>query len=287
MQPSNISVVITCKGRLHHLQQTLPLLVTQAPAEIIVVDYGCPNNTGDWIATHYPSVVVVRVNDDEGFCIARARNFGAKAARFPWIFFIDADIQVSANLFSWMKVNLDNRCFYRAGRVDGSRKRDTWGTFICSRKIFEAVSGYDEVFRGWGGEDDDIYRRLSYLGLNESEYPGEYVTPIQHDDIERLVFYKIKERDIHHCINWFYIEAKMQMMAMHGRRMQPPLSVRVDIMRKVTTSILNWADGKNQDLPSISFSVQKFGWLPEPYKMRKDINFTLTMEVNSGNDIAE
>lgn len=287
MQPSNISIVTTCKGRLRHLQQTLPLLVAQAPAEIIVVDYGCPDNTGDWVANNYPAVVVIRVNDDEGFCAARARNFGAMAAKLPWIFFVDADIQVSANLFEWMNFNLDNRFFYRAGRVDGARKRDTWGTFICSKRIFESISGFDEVFRGWGGEDDDIFRRLSWMGASESEYPGEFVTPIPHDDHVRLAFYDIKERDIHHCINWFYIEAKMQMMAIHGRRKQPPLGARQEIMHKVTTSILEWSDGKTDALPSISFSIQKSGWLPEPYKMRKDINFTLTMEVNSDNDIAE
>jgi glycosyltransferase involved in cell wall biosynthesis len=286
MQSSNISVVITCKGRLHHIQQTLPLLVVQSHAEIIVVDYMCPNNTGDWIAMHYPTVIVIRVGDDEGFCAARARNFGAKVARFPWILFVDADIKVSASLFEWMKVNLEKHFFYRAGKVDGSRKRDTWGTFICSQKAFEAVSGYDEVFRGWGGEDDDIYRRLSYMGFVESEYPGEYVTPIPHDDLERLAFYDIKERRIHHFINWFYIEAKMYMMMIHGRRKQPPLQARLDIMHKVTTTIFGWVAGKTQYFPGISFSVSRLSWLPEPYKMRKEINFTLTMEVNSDDDIA-
>lgn len=287
MQTSNISVVTTCKGRLHHIQHTLPLLVAQAPAEIILVDYGCPDNVGDWVANNYPSVIVVRVNDDEGFCAARARNFGAKVAKSPWVLFIDADIQVSADLFVWMQANLDQRFFYRAGKEDGTRKRDTWGTFVCARKIFEAIAGYDEVFRGWGGEDDDMYRRLSYFGLIEAEYPGAFVTPIEHDDVERLTFYTVKERSTHHCINSFYIEAKMQMMAIYGRRMQPPLQVRLNIMQQVTTNILRWADEKTDELPSVSFSVQKFGWLPEPYIMRKDINFTLTMDLNSGNDVAE
>lgn len=287
MQLSNISVVTTCKGRLRHLQQTLPLLIAQAPAEIIVVDYGCPDNAGDWIAKNYPAVNVVRVNDDQGFCVARARNFGAMAASSDWIFFIDADIQVSTKLFEWMNSSLDDQNFYRAGRVDGKRKTDTWGTFICGRRIFESISGFDEVFRGWGGEDDDIFRRLVCMGVNESEYPGEFVNPIQHDDVVRLAFYDVKERDIHHCINWLYIEAKMQLMAIHGQRKQPPLNVRQELMHKVTTSVLDWFDGKADVLPSISFSVQRFSWLPEPYKMRKNINFTLTMEVSPGNAITK
>lgn len=280
MQSSTISIVTTCKGRLHHLQRTLPLLVALAPAEIIVVDYGCPDGAGDWIAVHYPAVVVVRVNDDEGFCAARARNFGARAARFSWIFFVDADVQVSGALLDWINANLDGRFFYRAGQENGVRKRDTWGSFFCSREKFEAVLGYDEVFRGWGGEDDDLYRRLSRLGLVEAEYPGDYVTPILHDDTERLAFYDIKKRDIHHCINWFYIEAKMQLMGINGQKMQPPLDIRLDIMDKVKTSILAWAEGSTDSLPSISFSANKFSWLPAPYKMKKTLTVTLTMEAS-------
>lgn len=286
MQPLNISVVTTCKGRLCHLQQTLPLLVAQAPAEIIVVDYGCPDNAGDWIDKNYPSVNVIRVTDDQGFCPARARNLGAMAVSFDWILFIDADIHVSANLFEWMNSNLDTNNFYRAGRVDGTRRTDTWGTFICRKRIFDSISGFDEVFRGWGGEDDDIFRRLVAMGVNESEYPGEYVSPIRHDDLMRLAFYDIKERDIHHCINWFYIEAKMQLMAIHGRKEQPPLNVRQEIMQKIITSVLEWRDGKTDALPSVSFSIQKSSWLPSPYKMRKNINFTLAMEANSDSSIA-
>jgi glycosyltransferase involved in cell wall biosynthesis len=278
MQPRNISVVTTCKGRLHHLQQTLPLLVAQAPAEIIVVDYGCPDNAGDWVALNYPDVIVVKVSDDNSFCAARARNLGANASSSSWIFFVDADVKVSAKLFEWMSMSLDSRFFYRAGSEGRLRKKDTWGTFICSKKAFEEVSGYDEVFRGWGGEDDDIYRRLINIKVMESDYPGEYVVPIAHDDSERLAFYDIKKRDIHHCINWFYIEAKMQMMFIHGKKQQPPLEIRLDIMHQVKTSIYTWCNGEDQEFPSISFSISRFSWLPNPYRMRKTLSFTLTME---------
>lgn len=277
MQPCSISVVTTCKGRLHHLQQALPLLVAQAHAEIIVVDYGCPDNTGDWVKLNYPDVIVIRVTDDKSFCAARARNTGANAASSPWIFFVDADVKVSDHLFKWANNSLDNRCFYRAGSEGGFKKKDTWGTFICSKKSFDEVDGYDEVFRGWGGEDDDLYRRLINIGLVESNYPGEYVMPIPHDDPQRLVFYDIKERDIHHCINWFYIEAKTQLMFIHRKRKQPPLEVRLDIMNQVKTDILSWSNN-GQNFPSISFSVSRLSWLPSPYRMRKTLSFTLTME---------
>jgi len=40
------SIVTTCKGRLGNLQQSLPTFVAQAAAEVVVVDYDCPESTG-------------------------------------------------------------------------------------------------------------------------------------------------------------------------------------------------------------------------------------------------
>ena len=71
---TTIACVITCKGRLHHLKQTLPLIVAMGTSEVIVVDYGCPDGTGDWVEANFPGVTVVRVDDDPGFSPARSRN---------------------------------------------------------------------------------------------------------------------------------------------------------------------------------------------------------------------
>jgi hypothetical protein len=35
-----IAFITTCKGRLKHIQRTLPALVAESPYEIILVDYG-------------------------------------------------------------------------------------------------------------------------------------------------------------------------------------------------------------------------------------------------------
>jgi hypothetical protein len=52
----------------------LPLIVAQSPAEIVVVDYGCPQRTGDWVEEQLSPVKVVRVNDDPGFCVSRPQH---------------------------------------------------------------------------------------------------------------------------------------------------------------------------------------------------------------------
>ena len=62
-----LSLITTCKNRLPHLKQTLPLMLQQPRAEVIVVDYGCEQGTSAWVKEHYPAAKLVQVNDDPIF----------------------------------------------------------------------------------------------------------------------------------------------------------------------------------------------------------------------------
>src|SRR5215467_11575077 len=94
MAAPHLSFVTVCKARLEHLEQTLPLLAAQPGTEAIVVDYGCPQGTRSWVRERFPGVKVVEVDDDPGFCVARARNLGAAAASAPRLCFVDADVRL-------------------------------------------------------------------------------------------------------------------------------------------------------------------------------------------------
>ena len=81
------TVVVPCKGRLMHLQQTVPLFLEQeAPAdseiEVLVVDYGCPEDTLDWVqSVAHERLNCVRVLDrTHTFNLSRARNCGNRLA---------------------------------------------------------------------------------------------------------------------------------------------------------------------------------------------------------------
>ena len=91
MTAPGLSIVTCCKGRLEHLKRALPTFVAQAESEVIVVDYDCPDRTGDWVAAHFPAVRVAKVAEAPIFNISRARNVGAGLARAPWLAFCDAD----------------------------------------------------------------------------------------------------------------------------------------------------------------------------------------------------
>ena len=231
-----IAFVTTCKGRSHHIQQTLPTIIAESPAEIILVDYGCPDNTGDWVEEHYPEVKVIRVNDDPGFCLPRARNIGAAHSSAPWLCFIDADIKVKSGWLDWMSQSLEEGSFYRPSLADGRQLQEIAGTFLCTRAAFTTARGYDEVFRGWGGEDIDLYARLPQeANAQPAYYPNQFVEPISHADDERTTFHAIKNISIQSLINSCYVKAKVYLHS-YGIR-DIPFAARQHMLNIISDSL--------------------------------------------------
>lgn len=235
-----IAFVTTCKGRLHHIQQTLPTIIAESPAEIILVDYGCPDNTGNWVEEHYPEVKVIRVNDDPGFCLPRARNIGAAHSSAPWLCFIDADIKVKSGWLDWMRQSLEDGRFYRPSLADGRQLQEIAGTFLCTRTAFTTARGYDEVFRGWGGEDIDLYARLPQEGnAQPAYYPNQFVEPIPHADDERTTFHEIKNISIQSLINSCYVKVKSHLRGLGIRDI--PLETRQHMLNSISDELKHHA----------------------------------------------
>lgn len=174
-----LSLITTCKNRLPHLKQTLPLMLQQGDAEVIVVDYGCEQGTAAWVKEHHPAAKLVEVKDDPVFCASRARNMGAKNASHEVLCFVDADVLVHAELGRWLELNQDPNAFYL---YPGRKEYELDGFLILTREHFFNVGGYDEAFRGWGGEDFDLYERLARTGLSKSSVPRESISSISHGD---------------------------------------------------------------------------------------------------------
>lgn len=177
-----ISIITTCKDRLHHLQQTLPEMVSQSFSEVIVVDYGCTQGTAEWVRANHPSVHVVTVSDDPIFCISRARNLGAEKSRSKFLLFADADIRIRGDLGDWIVKNARPECYYNAPPPMHS---NVLGTLVCAKKSFAEIGGFDEAYRGWGGEDWDIRAALDLAKIECASFPESYLVPIEHSDAER------------------------------------------------------------------------------------------------------
>lgn len=95
LAPNQISVVVPYFNAPEKLALTLAALSHQqvgAPLEVIVVDDGSsPPLTLDSIDTPTLDLVVLR-QEDQGFRLARARNYGAETARGEAVVFLDCDM---------------------------------------------------------------------------------------------------------------------------------------------------------------------------------------------------
>ena len=202
---AKLSIITTCKGRLNHLQQTLPAMACQPDVEVVVVDYDCPEGTADWVKRHYPSVNTVKVENRPAFNICHGRNLGAAAASGGWLCFMDADVRPDPGFSGHVAQRLEAGRFYTVSPF----VPDMYGTCIIPREAFHRVGGYDEVMEPWSYDDKDMYVRLKEMGLVQDHYPAALLTAIKHDDAARMQFTDGDDRWDTMRRNAFYHHAKL------------------------------------------------------------------------------
>ena len=229
-----LSIVTTCKNRLPHLQQTLPAMLAQPDCEVIVVDYGCPQNSGAWVRDQHPRARVVTVADDPGFCVARARNAGAAAATADWLAFVDADILLAEEFAALVAPGLDAGCYY----LNDQGSWDSYGTCICRKADFVRVGGYDEVFGRLRGEDEDFYFRLRDAGVRRASFAGRLLSPIRHDDALRGLS-GLGEKLADQRASTLYIQAKRDVARLNG---EPDRATREQLRAAAMQSVAQLDD---------------------------------------------
>ena len=214
---AQLTYITTCKGRLAHLKQTLPLAMAQR-LSCVVVDYSCPDGAGAWVAEHFPEVTVVRIAGQAGFNAAKARNAGAAAATTPWLIFADADVLLAPKFVETVSPNLATGTFYRASPVTPQ----TWGTIVGARDDFAAVGGYDETYEGWGGEDDDLIWSLMITGRKPAGFAPALLSEIAHSNEERTRFHDIGDLLVQQIVNHTYLSAKFDLWRLVGKALPMP-----------------------------------------------------------------
>lgn len=274
-----ISFITTCKGRLHHLKQTLPLMMAEGPDEAIVVDYDCPQGTAAWTREAFPAVRVIHQTGSPVFNVSHARNLGAAAAGMPWLCFVDADTLVTPGWVAWMRENLDPRRFYiqRKARPDQILP-EAIGTFICPREAFERVMGYDEVFRTWGGEDLELYERLVNAGLEQAEYPDHFVRSIPHGDEFRFAFYEEREKYRAYIVSRYYRDLKRSALGALQLRTELPLRQRETMMAAIRKAFDGWQLGQGHAVKDLNFVLHGEYRLGRKLRLKKRISIVMQVE---------
>lgn len=211
--------ITTCMGRLEHAKKAVRSLLPQPDSGIVFVDWGCPDNSGNWMINlqrEQPdkSIIVLQAPWAKNFNLSGARNLGARSgalAKDDVLCFVDCDIVASASLSAEISRRIEPGVFL----TFQPRGLPTDGTCVVRRGDFERVGGYDENFRSYGHEDADFYDALRFAGLKERHLPVSLVEHVDHEpDKERY------EMRLNSCENQMYRRTKWEL----ARRLGKPLS---------------------------------------------------------------
>lgn len=263
-----MTIVTTCKGRLEHLQQTLASMVSQG-IPCIVVDYGCPQGTGQWVAQNHPSVRVVQADGVANFNIGRARNLGSRQVRTPWVCFLDSDKLLGPDFAQNTLPLLRNGAYFLAH----SEMPDLSGMVVCAMRDFAAIEGYDEVFEGWGCEDNDLYARLERHGCVAGRLPKGVAGCIAHADDVRTQFHALKDRFVSLRVNAMYLQVKADLAA-QMRVPQLPLLQRQGLYAEVRRIVLE-TPGKAAHL-EITLPLSTEYVAPPGWQLTRRMNYSLS-----------
>jgi glycosyltransferase involved in cell wall biosynthesis len=281
---TRLSIVTTCKGRLEHLKQSLPIFLAQPGAEVIVVDYDCPQKTREVVARDFPAARVVAVDDAPLFNLARARNLGAAAATSEWLAFIDADILLVPDFAERIAKLMEPGSFHHF-KITTRDTVSAHGSCLVRRVDFAAIEGYDEVVDGYGAEDQDFYFRLTLRGLKEEALDFDLIAEIiHHGDAKRVEFGRHGSLLKHQRVNSAYLLVKNSLLRQLG-----PIGLSEDQRRQLYTLVDGVIAEANQkpDAP-IHFTIElplDRGFMPIPaWRTRRHLVFDLTPTELLGSD---
>ncbi|MEX1130355.1 MAG: glycosyltransferase [Vicinamibacterales bacterium] len=162
-----VSVVIPCYNHGRFLGEALASIGTPAvPAEIVVVDDGCTDNTPDVVATFETSHAFRCVRQPNAG-LAAARNRGLRESRGQYVIFLDADDRLAPGAVELGAATLDRHpeCAFVFGRC---KMMDRDGTLV-------ETSSQPRIVR-------DHYREL--LRRNYIWMPG--MVMFRRDALERM-----------------------------------------------------------------------------------------------------
>ncbi len=276
-----LSIITVCKGRLSHLKRSLPAMLAQQQAQIVVVDYDCPEGAADHVSLAHPGVSVVKVENRPHFNNWEARNIGARHATGDLLAFVDADVILADGFCNWCLQNIAPGNFGKmptavAQSIHADEKLNAGsnrleGLLVVPRKTFVALGGYDDLLEGWGaGGDVDLNDRLGMSGNRMVVMPETLVSEtIRHSDEERVRFHRMNV-GASHLTGLLYRMSKNSLTRLFAKPL--PLSERKRLYELVRKSVAA-ADANSARTQLLVVSTEVPG---SNFKVEQTITTTVT-----------
>jgi Glycosyl transferase family 2 len=202
-----ISICTVCMNRLSHLRETLPANIADnmhfPGIEFIVLDYNSGDGMEKWAKSNMLPYIksgilkYYKTIEPVYFHLSHSKNMALKLSTGEICGLVDADNYAGPNYGEWVVSS-----FARHGentilttlRKNNIPLRDQGGKLSFSRKLLDAVSGFDESLIGYGIDDVDLVNRLEMVGGKRVFIENKsFLKFIGHSATERL--------KNHHLIN--------------------------------------------------------------------------------------
>jgi hypothetical protein len=205
-----IAFCTTCKGRVQHIEQTLPVNLKdneQNFARFILLDYGSPDNLQTYLVTNHREeieagrLIVYSFQEPGPFRMAHAKNMAHRLAMLEGadvLVNLDADNFTGPDFGSYIARHFDARddIFMWAKMVKHGPDRlarGISGRIAVTAHAFMKAGGYDEQYNTWSPDDKDFNARLRRLGYKGQEIDRRYLHAVLHTDKMRFKEYREAE----------------------------------------------------------------------------------------------
>jgi predicted GH43/DUF377 family glycosyl hydrolase len=188
-----VSFCMPCKNRAHDVKETLPrTLKALLPGdEVVLLDYDSEDDLTKWVAANLMAEIrservryIQLVDKPTPWETARPKNVAHRAARREIVCNLDADNWLVPGYSGWLRNALKMEpkgVIHMSIRAFGGG----YGRIAMLQATFMDLGGYDERFKSWGYDDNDLLVRAKALGYKLMETPDEFLAFKRHPDATR------------------------------------------------------------------------------------------------------
>jgi hypothetical protein len=193
-----VSLVTCCRNRSENLKRALPSwLKLDDISEIIIVDWSSDTPQKRELELFMDAderIKIVRVEEEEAWILTCAYNTGFRCASHACILKADADIVIRPDFFHRNKL-CKGRFLAGNWRKVPKDQAHINGFFLAHKADLADAGGFNEIITTYGWDDDDLYGRLTALGLKRGEIDPDTIYHIPHGDEARSEVFRKDNTD--------------------------------------------------------------------------------------------